>query len=702
MHLPPELNFLSPILSEAKEEYRTARWLHNNFDDPVWRVSFEFKTLKELDWRVLLDDGSYLTESKHKQLLDSFKYYLTSCTRNTSSFLEETKGQRSQQKRFRAAGHIIDFLLINSKRYQLSSHGLGGLTNGNLIEILDTIASTPLTAESVYNWTNRLRKYCLDLVKLTDLNEISAVLKRRPEIGLITNEQLDDDTLGISYDLIPQVRASLYLRDFYHNQISYGKQPNTLLLAQDIYRDTLRGKSLGKPVHPILCFNKDTSTFKKEYRSAPVKSGQHEKMIESRYYSYRSSLYSLGLLHEIPLPCPSLEALMEAASYMPDLSTTGRFRTVPSDIVFKGIRQAIEFHLDNGQDITKAFCRVALECRKRNITPSDLTDDEVQNLAGKKLATLGVNRLCLSTPLRGLAPAKAFNNVKGEKHEYFKNLRSNSGLYELIMVYTGCIQLTVGVLMARRASELYELNAADCLDETESWLMFKNAKSTRHLFGHRRRQARPIEPIAADMIKTLARMQKVLQRIGYARNLKTLFAIPAVTGAAKFTESSALVYNRNLDMFCDYFETPLNTAGERYYFRQHQMRRFFAMLFFYCGSFAKLDTLQWMLGHADPKHVYHYITESTDGAILASAKAHYVAEQLHMGNVENYLALAELLKNRYGTEDFNLIDTHDLEDQIQDLVTEGWVEIEPDFFTDHQGKKFKIVARLIRTGGQNE
>jgi len=49
---------------------------------------------------------------------------------------------------------------------------LAGLRVGNLIEILETIASTPHTTESIYNWTNRAREYCLDLVKRTDSNEI--------------------------------------------------------------------------------------------------------------------------------------------------------------------------------------------------------------------------------------------------------------------------------------------------------------------------------------------------------------------------------------------------------------------------------------------------------------------------------------------------------------------------------------------------
>ncbi|MCY1310966.1 hypothetical protein D9M70_612100 [compost metagenome] len=102
------------------------------------------------------------------------------------------------------------------------------------------------------------------------------------------------------------------------------------------------------------------------------------------------------------------------------------------------------------------------------------------------------------------------------------------------------------------------------------------------------------------------------------------------------------------------------------------------------------------MGHNDPTHVYRYITESTDGAVLAGAKAHFAAERLRDGDEENFQELRQLLKERYGSDDYTIIDTHDLEDQIQELIEEGWIEIEPEFFTDHQGKKFKVVARLKR------
>lgn len=693
MQLPPELDFLEPFLVEPLEAYRYASWLLNDFDDDIWEYSFAYKEPKHLDWRVILDDGSLLTNASNRKLLLGLKYYLTSCTRDSAGYLSETNSVKGQQAlRFRHSCHILDYLLINGKRYQLAKYGLEGLNAGNLQEILETLASEKYIIESVYNWRQRLKKYCIQLVEASDHDEITKTLSTMPQISVITDVQRDEDELGIPYDYIPKVRAALYLHGYYIPN-ALGNRPNTYTLSQAIYPETLWGKNQAKVTHDILIYNDDASQFSREFRGVPITSGTQERMGDSMYASYRRAVYQLGVLHELNLPAPRVEDLITAERFSPDLATVGRFRTLPSEIVFKGLRKAIEFHLDHGQELTRAFCRIALECQKRNISPSALTETEVQHLVGEKLRELGVTRLSLA-----VSNTRAYAaNIKGTKEDYFKKLRDNNGFYELLAVYVGCVQLTVGVLMARRVSELYELNAKDCLDETLGLLLFRNAKSTRHLFGMRRREARPIEPIAVDMIKTLIRMQKILVRIGYISKLQTLFAVPNFKGAAQLSDSSAYLYNRILDFYCDYFETPLNSNGERYYFRQHQMRRFFAMLFFYCGSFAKLDTLQWMLGHADPKHVYRYITESTDGAVLASAKAQVVAEELHQGHEENFVELTELLKQRYGTEKFTLVSTHDLEDQIVELMEEGWIEIEPEFFTDHEGKKFKIVARLKRT-----
>lgn len=696
MQLPPELQFLTPFLLEPGHELRTAIWLLSDFDNNSWTYSFGYKKPLVLDWNVTLSDGSLLTAPKNKDLLIGLKYYLTASTRNRNGYMEETndlKGAQLQQ--FYSTCHIIDYLLLNDQRFKLSTYGLAGLTEGNLIEILDTIASESSMDESIYDWTNRLRSYCLNLVDSTDDALIEETLNCRPQLLIVTIEQLDQDTLAIPYQLVPRVRAALYLKGLYHRQALYGNQPNSVLIAKDIYRNTVFGERSRKSIHPILCYNDNASTFEREYPGAPVASEAREAIRDTTYSTYRRSLYNLGILHELGIPAPAVEDLVGADRHIPKLSTVGRFRTLPSDLVFKALRQAIEFHFEYGNELTRAICRIAIECKKRSISPASLTDDEVRHFCGDKFRKFGLKKLSLAS--RTMGQGHDGNSIKGDSPQYFTSLRANSSLLELISVYIGAVQITTGILMARRVSELCALRTDTCLDISNSFLLFLNAKSTRRLFGHRRTEARPIEPVAADMIKNLVKMQKTLKRVGFIPELQTLFATPSLKAASSLTDSSPYVFNRNLDLFCDYFETPLNSNGERYYIRQHQLRRFFAMLFFYCGSFAKLDTLQWMLGHTDPRHVYRYITESTEGTILAGAKAHYVAEQLHQGNTESFQALADLLEYKFGTKDFSVIDTNDLEDQIHDLMKEGWVEIEPEFFTDHQGKKFKVVARLIRT-----
>lgn len=694
MKLPPELSFLEAVLVNPIDSYRTATWLISEFDDTTWLVNFDYEEPKQFRWDITLDDGSLLTSSKNKKLLESLKYYLTASTRD-EQFGQSNAVDGQQVKRFMNACNIIDYLLIESARFQIAKHGLGGLTGGNLIEILQKIASHPSTYESIYDWTNKLAKFCYELFSRTDKGEILKLLNLMPQLSIITNEQKDDDTLGIPLELIPSIRACFCISQLYYKGRN-GNQHNTVALSKIIYGNCVWGNSASKPIHSILCYNDNSSLFSREYPRASVRTGNRERLGKSGFNGFRYAIYSLGFLHEIGVDAPSVDALLEAERFAPELPSGGRFRTLPSGVVFASIRNAIEFHLDHGQLLTKALCRIALECKKRKISPAALTSTEIVALVGPKLSKFGISRLSLSVK-NGLEENPY--QLKGSKNTYFNELRNNSGLYELIAVYLGGVQLVIGVLMARRASELHTLNAATCLDETETWLLFLNAKSSRHLFGLRKREARPIEPIAASMIKSLIRMQKVLKRIGYIDNYQSLFSSPHFRGAAKLTEVNSASYNRNLDMFCDYFETPVNSNGERIYIRQHQLRRFFAMLFFYCSSFTKLDTLQWMLGHTDPTHVWHYITESTDKSILNEAKAHFVSEQICSGDYSNYIELAELVKDRYGTGNFGLIDSDDLEVYLQELMTEGWLEIEPEFFSDHQGKQYKIVAKLIRSKG---
>lgn len=153
------------------------------------------------------------------------------------------------------------------------------------------------------------------------------------------------------------------------------------------------------------------------------------------------------------------------------------------------------------------------------------------------------------------------------------------------------------------------------------------------------------------------------------------------------------MYNVAMDRFCDYFETPLNKNGERYYVRQHQLRRFFAMLFFWGRSFGGIDTLCWFFGHTDAEHIYHYITEATPGSVLIAVKAQFTTERVQAHDSETQ-ALADLLEEHFGTRQFSVLDTEELEEYIEDLLVEGIVEIEPQFFKTTDGTSYKILIHV--------
>lgn len=120
------------------------------------------------------------------------------------------------------------------------------------------------------------------------------------------------------------------------------------------------------------------------------------------------------------------------------------------------------------------------------------------------------------------------------------------------------------------------------------------------------------------------------------------------------------------------------------------------MLFFHSSQVGGLETLQWMLGHTDPEHVWHYITESVQGSVLRGAKAQYVAESLVRGGTE-YSNLTDFVYDRFNTTEFSVIEVDELEEYIDELIKEGKATVEPEFFVDGNERKMRIITKI--TGG---
>ena len=95
------------------------------------------------------------------------------------------------------------------------------------------------------------------------------------------------------------------------------------------------------------------------------------------------------------------------------------------------------------------------------------------------------------------------------------------------------------------------------------------------------------------------------------------------------------------------------------------------------------------MGHTNVEHVYHYITESTSGEVLRNVKTQFLLE-----NVEKYENLLSLIKNRYNTEKFDLIDSEDLEFYINDLLENEQIIVEPEFMLDNKQENYKIIVKV--------
>src|SRR5690606_25804161 len=108
-----------------------------------------------------------------------------------------------------------------------------------------------------------------------------------------------------------------------------------------------------------------------------------------------------------------------------------------------------------------------------------------------------------------------------------------------------------------------------------------------------------------------------------------------------------------------------------------------------------INGCRWMLGHADIEHIWHYITQEIDGASLRGAKSQYVIEELMHGKIGNYKNLVELLKAKYGTDDFTLIDIEEADFYIQEQLEKGNIIIEPEFLHDHNGTKLHIIVKIL-------
>ena len=369
--------------------------------------------------------------------------------------------------------------------------------------------------------------------------------------------------------------------------------------------------------------------------------------------------------------------------------TLGHFRSLPPEIVFLALRRAIELVLEVGDALVDSYIAVARAAHLAGMTIRALDNKSgITHLLEPAAKAWGVE--CWSPTLRTGAYAKRKN---GSEKTYHELVRSNIGLYEALRVLYGACQVVIGTVSARRDGELLDLVVGSVLDSSERFLLVDLRKSG--WLGIREEAALPLPPIAVRCVKLLERLHRGLLQVKVLDASANLLAFPKKNGAPGLVRCLVTNTCESLDYFCDWAELPLDESAKRYYLRQHQLRRFFAMLFFWGHGFGGLDTLRDFLGHSNAKHVYAYITETLPGAVLSSVKAQFVAHQIIHSEVD--APLSALLKEAFGTSDFHLVATEDLEAYLSNLIVHGQLSVEPVFID--QGKSYKVLVKVMGDKG---
>lgn len=675
---------LAPFEPAPGPRYRSAPWLKRPFDSHVWVI--DCGTRFEVDWRVSLPGGRLLTSPRHTELWEVLRSWLVARTHvdTTGGRLHSPFSERNALSRIL---HWIDYILLRADELGVAAHGLRGLSTNDLRAMVATVAGSRSSISSVYQWPSRLTEYLRRQISAITEGCVEKARRSHPDLLLGIPEGSDRTTLLDNEEII-KARAWLHGRGLYDfRDNGFRQSPSNAFFARELYAHTVAGRSLPLPLVRELCIGPDYN-FHREYPRAPVFSAGRTTMTSRELSAYVDCLRPLELLRQEGLGAPSVDtedlrpAMRSAAS-----EPAGRYRTLPHSVVFGTLRSAIEYAIQFGDALVDSFLSVSDAAARTGEDPYAFSlKHDIKPYLTAKCLELGVRRYTfepLNSGIQGGPP-------KLSKFEWFRQLRSNCGLYEAILVLYGAIQLVTGAVMARRVGELIDLRAGTSLDDSGTRLVFENRKSG--VADLRDSEARPIPPVAARFLALLERLQDGLIRIGTLTKRTSLFSAPRKSGPDPMTRLGPKSYCDALDMFCDWTETPLDGEARRYYVRQHQLRRFFAMLFFWGGGFGGMDTLRWFLGHTDVASLWHYITESVPGATLRSVAAEWAAYGVRHATKEAELLAAELAEH-FGTSEFATLEEEALVLHLEDLMAEGRLSIEPQFLDGGTQYRIAVVLR---------
>jgi hypothetical protein len=666
--------------------YMRPWWLNSDFGSEIWNCEFCRDAKLRLCWNVPLGkSGHSLISHRCAHLLTLLKAWVVTATHPHFSG-GRVVSPISEYHYVNYCVDWIDYFLLRFDRLEIGFDGLSTLSSNDLLSAIAEIASSPKKSETIYEWRNRVSILLKDIAaglsnECFDSNFKSlpsALWRSIPEAERCLTDLADLDII--------KARIVLWLRGEYRRGYvdGYAWGVSSLRLSKVAVASSIR---LDLRLPPVVELGvRPIEQVGLELEPVPVRDKSDQAIGELRLKGYVRALRSLAVLKHFGLETPMCLPELVSAPLpigIADAKRVGRYRSIPPEIVFSALKDAIEFWLTNATGLMRVFVNICRVSSRSGSFPANVTSKfGIEKFAEVLPLNMRVDSWALSGAVVG--PSSQLTSK-----EYFCALRSNRGLWELFRVLFGCAQLICGSLIARRAGELVELKASECLDDSGKYIAFKNRKSGA--LGHRETEKRPVPNIVARVISDIANFQQQIEGMGFSSRGWKLFSYPAMFSGRVLEQCSQSSFRESFDYFCDYFEIPGSASGNRYYFRQHQLRRFFAMVFFWSNSFGGVDTLRYFLGHTDLAHVYRYITDNTPGAMLRGVKAEWASKAV-LESQAGANGLGQYVQETFGVNDFHLLEEGELSDYIEILMERHKVSIEPEFLD--MGRRFRILVKV--------
>ncbi len=674
--LPAELMFLKQFDTDAKAEF-AAHYLKTPFENDIWHITFDDPRAADItiNFSILLDDGSLLTHARNANLLLAFKQFILA---QTSPYLTsgKTHSDRSKNSLIQRSLHILDHFLLHSHIYPLSKNGLYSATKDNLRTMLALISSKNQIKASLYQPTESIKKFANDLVVKPSL--IEKVQKKVPTIRDINNDQ---KTLHLSDRKIIAIRVWMYSVGYYFTSDNYRYGASLRKLLKHIWHNRILGNTKFDNLQLNDLSFQPYANVLREYPKVPVNNLEDERASEEYIMQYHKTITAMSLVNEYGVGIVNndiLDVLSEKPDYSNyDTKTRGRFSTLPFEVSRRALKDAFTFYFDNGEIIVDGIKELIRSGNSENIPYS--------------LSSLGVKKIKL--------PKADLSN-----DEYFPLLRANTSLLNLRDVLFGACVVIFNTVMARRISELINIRLEDIVEDKSKKNVYRIGIWLRKAnIGHKREYIlRPIPRSVVEMLKLISKINELLNELNHNDEsfIFTDFTLNTANGTCipKIINNPANSFahvKRWLDAFCDYCETDLDELGRRWYIRPHQLRRNFAMLFFWQGAHGGLATLSHFLGHKKYSDTYRYITESCSGKVLSKIKAD-ITTQLILKDSDEVTDIRKFINERYGFDSFTILPESELSKIIQDLIEEGDVKIEPEFYIDDKEEVYKITYVVKR------